>query len=155
MPKVIEEINQNYMEIVMSLADQPEGISRPQIANELNVTKSVAIGLIKKCGLVHSRTKGTTKFYTKKGATKVPFEAPEAVKAATIPKTNTEKVENEPTEDVISELDAQILDTRQALHGAAAKAGKALGDWATHSALVDALRERMQDLATRRMNASS
>ena len=151
MPKAVEEINQNYMETVMRLADQPEGISRPQIANELNVTKSVATGLIKKCGLVHSHTKGTTKFYR---AIKTPFEAPEAVKAATIPKA-TEGVENEPTEDVIAELDAQILDTRQALHGAAAKAGKALGDWATHSALVDALRERMQDLATRRMNASS
>ena len=37
---------------------------------------------------------------------------------------------------------------------AAAKAGKALGEWATHQALVDALRERMTDLATRRMNAS-
>jgi hypothetical protein len=78
--------------------------------------------------------------------------APTAVKAATVPKNTSTVTEDQ--DDLVSELDAQIIDTRQALREAAAKAGKALGEWATHQALVDALRERMTDLATRRMNAS-
>jgi hypothetical protein len=52
-------------------------------------------------------------------------------------------------------LDAEIVDTRNARKEAAAKAGKALGEWATHQALVDALRERMTGLAVKRMNAGS
>jgi hypothetical protein len=79
--------------------------------------------------------------------------APEVI-AATIPKTVRIEPEedNETLEDKLAELDAQIIDTRQALRSAAAKAGKALGEYATHQALVDALRERMQALATERMN---
>jgi len=166
MPKLLPEIYQTYTETVINLANRPSGVSKPQLINDLNVTSSVANGLIKACKLTFSHKKGRTHFFKPEvidakpkvidAKPEIMNAKPDVVIAATIPKTTNIKEENEDEtiDNIISELDAQIIDTRQALRGAAAKAGKALGEWATHQALVDSLRERMQNLATKRMNAS-
>jgi len=169
MPKTPKDIYNTYMKAVNELAERPSGVSKAQLIAQLNVTKAIAKGLIEACKLTLSHKQGRTHFYRKQtdaDTNTIPIEItkpevinakPDVVIAATIPKTTNTKTEDEDEtiDNIISELDAQIIDTRQALRGAAAKAGKALGEWATHQALVDCLRERMQDLATKRMNASS
>lgn len=171
MPRMTQAIYATHMDSVLKLAAAKGGVSRNQIVNDLNVTYSIAAALIGKCELTAGTKVGRTQFYVTNGAPKVEpsggedednakpeavavkrSRAPAAVKAATVPK-NTSAAADAP-DDSVAELDAQIIDTRQTLRAAAAKAGKALGEWATHQALVDALRERMTDLATRRMNAS-
>ena len=164
MPKLAPAIYAAHMDSVLKLARRDEGVSRPQIISELNVTRAVASGLIEKCELSLNRKDGRTEYYRKEGedAAAVPEPVVEPVAAKQSKPPAPAKAEAKPEsseaaeaeEDIIAELDAQILDTRSGLREAAAKAGKALGDWATHQAVVDALRERMTMLATKRMNAS-
>ena len=172
MPRMDAAVYAAHMDSVLKLARRNEGVSRPQIINDLNVTRAVASGLIEKCGLALSRTDGRTEYYSAPAAaetdvTEVVAPAPPKVKAPAAAKQSKvpapAKAEARPestdaaevTDDTLAELDAQILDARSGLREAAAKAGKALGQWATHQAVVDALRERMTMLATKRMNASS
>lgn len=54
----------------------------------------------------------------------------------------------------VTALDEEIFSARTALRDAAAKCGKAMGDWAVQQALVDALRENFQKLAARRLELS-
>jgi hypothetical protein len=149
-----------HLDSVLKLASREGGVSRPQIINELNVTRVVAGGLIEKAGLTLVRKEGRTEYFKQSNGAAAPKAEPEPVaakqskpaQAVAVPESTDALVEDE---DVVAELDAQIMDTRSALREAAAKAGKALGQWATHQALVDALRERMTELAVKRMNASS
>lgn len=163
MPKLAPAIYAAHMDSVLKLAKRKEGVSRAQIIEELNVTRAVASGLIDKCSLTKDDALkvGRTEFFVANGAAAAPAvpepvaakqsKPPAPAKAEATPESS-EAAEEE--EDIIAELDAQILDTRSGLRTAAAAAGKALGEWATHQAVVDALRERMTALATKRMNAS-
>lgn len=159
MPRMDASIYAAHMDNVLKLARRKGGVSRPQIISELNVTNAVATGLIKKCGLQKLDKQGRTQFFGLNGDTAAPENTtvkqsrPAAAKAVAIPVSIDAQPEDE--DDAIAELDAQIVDTRNALRAAAAKAGKALGDWATHSALVDSLRERMTQLAKKRMDMCS
>ena len=131
------------------------GLTTPQIMDKLNVSRSVAGGLIEKAALEMDRKEGRTEFFTSNGASKTEAEPPELPAAVAAAAVAGDDILEEEEEDDIAALDAEIVDTRNALQSAAAKAGKALGEWATHDALVSALKERMTDLATKRMNASS
>ena len=161
MPRMDAAIYAAHLDSVLKLASRDGGVSRPQIINELNVTRVIAGGLIDKAGLTLDRKEGRTEYFKQTNGAATPEAVPEpvvakqskpAVQAVAVPES-TDALAAE--EDDVAELDAQIMDTRTALREAAAKAGKALGTWATHQALVDALRERMTDLAVKRMNASS
>ena len=154
MPRLGEAVYAAHLDNVLKLAKQEGGVSRPEIIEKLNVTRAMANGLIEKAELALDRKEGRTEYFVApstngNGTTKL--ETPE-VKETTVPKSDAT---GESDDDTIAELDAQIVDTRQALRSAAEKAGKALGDYATHQALVDALRERMTELAKKRMAASS
>jgi len=166
MPRMDAAIYAAHLDNVLKLAKRKEGVSRPEIISELNVTRAVANGLIEKCGLALDRKDGRTEYYTSNGEAK-PTPEPEKVEAkveakqskvaapaqaAAVPESTDAAAVSD---DDVAELDAQILDTRDSMRKAAAAAGKALGEWATQQALVDALRERMTKLAVRRMNASS
>lgn len=154
MPRMSAAIIAAHVDNVLKLARRKGGVSRPQIMNELNVTRTVAGSLIDKADLSLDRREGRTEFF--KAADAEPevevkqSKLPPEVKAAAAPASSDTGTEEE--DDEIAELDAQILDTRNAMREAAAKAGKALGEWAMHDALVSALRQRMTELATRRMN---
>jgi hypothetical protein len=150
-----------HLNSVLKLASRKGGVSRPQIICETGVTRGVAGGLITKAALTLDRKVGRTEFFIPTAETPAASPEPElvvakqskpAVRAVAVPESTDALAADE---DEVAELDAQIMDTRTALREAAAKAGKALGAWATHQALVDALRERMTDLAVKRMNASS
>lgn len=159
MPRIATTIYAAHIANVLKLAAKDGGISRAEIADELNVSRAVAGGLIKNGKLELDRKQGRTEYFkapsngasVEPEATAQPPELPEAVTGTAIA---GDDIKDEDPEDETAQLDAEIVDTRNALKEAAAKAGKALGDWATHQALVDALRERMTSLATRRMNAS-
>lgn len=160
MPRIATSIYAAHQANVLKLAAKAGGISRRQIADALNVSTAVAGGLVKKCELELDHKEGRTEFFKNtNGASVEPEpevkavepEAPE-VKAVAVAGPD---IKDDDEDDDIATLDAEIVDTRNALKEAAAKAGKALGDWATHQSLVDALRERMTDLAQRRMNACS
>ena len=162
MPRMDAAIYAAHLDNVLKLAARKGGVSRPQIINDLNVTRVVAGGLIEKAGLALDRKEGRTEYFKPNGAPEPAAVAAEpelvaakqskAVRAVAVP-VSTDALAVE--EDTVAELDAQIMDTRGALREAAEKAGKSLGEWATHQALVDALRERMTSLAVKRMNASS
>ena len=154
MPRMNAAVLAAHIDNVLKLARREGGVSRPEIMNELNVTRTVAGTLIDKAGLALSRREGRTEYFSAPaGKTEVkqskPDLPPEAKAAAAPVSADTG---TEPEDDDVAELDAQIIDTRNAMREAAAKAGKAMGEWATHQALVDALRERMTELATKRMN---
>lgn len=148
MPRMNAAIYAAHMDNTLKLASREGGVSRTQLIDDLNVTRAVANKLITDSGLAVSRKEGRTEFFASEKV-EVKQSTPEVVKASTVPQSTDAVTE---PEDSLAELDAQIVDTRNALSQAAAKAGKALGEWATHQALVDALRERMTDLATKRMN---
>jgi len=157
MPRMSTAIYAAHQDNVLKLAQREGGVSRIQIVDELNVTRAIACGLIEKIGLVVERKEGRTEFFVPGEPKPVsvkqsPAPLPPEVDATVVPDTDDTGGDQV---DLIAELDAQILDTRNTLHNAADKAGKALGEWATHSALVDALRERLSDLAVKRMAASS
>lgn len=156
MPRIATSIYAAHQDNLLKLAAKKGGISRREIADALNVSPAVAGGLIKKCELELDHKEGRTEFFKVVNGASVEPE-PE-VKAAD-PEVKAVAVAGpdikEEDDDDIADLDAEIVDTRNALKEAAAKAGKALGDWATHQSLVDALRVRMTALAVRRMNACS
>jgi hypothetical protein len=143
--------------------------------DELNIGRGVAGTLITKCDLELDHKEGRTQFFAvTNGASPdnpkpapLPPEVEEAAVATTPAPTvskkkkkkkevEAEEVEDEEVEDEdeIAQLDAEIVDTRNAIREAAATAGKALGQWATSQALVDSLRGHMTDLASRRLKAS-
>lgn len=160
MPRLAAAVYAAHQDNLLKLAAKDGGVSRQEIADALHISKAVASGLIKRCDLVRDHKKGKTEYFKTfktNGASVEPETAP-ADKPADLPEVEAvavagpEIVDDE--EDIIATLDAEIVDTRNALHSAASKAGKALGEWATHQALVDALRERMTGLAVKRMDAS-
>jgi len=162
MPKLDGAIYAAHMDNVLKLARRKGGVSKPQLIEELNVTRSIASGLIERAGLQEDESlrAGRTQFFVEGDdapepevkAVKQSVAAPE-VKAVAVPVSDS--TGNPEEVDTLADLDAQIVDTRTTLREAAAKAGKALGDWATHQALVDALRERMTELVAKRLRASS
>lgn len=156
MPRIATSVYAAHMDNVLKLASREGGVSRPQIMDKLNVSRSVAGGLIEKASLEMDRKEGRTEFFTtSNGASKPEAEPPELPAAVAATAVAGDDILEEEEEDDIAMLDAEIVDTRNALQAAAAKAGKALGEWATHDALVSALKGRMTDLATKRMDASS
>ena len=162
MPRLAADIYAAHQAQVLRLAAKEGGVSRAGIAKACNVSKTIANNLIKRNSLELDHKDGRTEFFkTSNGAspetpetpeTSVAPELPEAVKGVGVA---GDDIIDEVEEDEIAQLDAEIVDTRNALKEAAARAGKALGDWATNQSLVDALRERMTNLAVRRMNACS
>ena len=160
MPRLASHIYAAHMDRVLKLASRSEGVSRPHIMDDLNVSRTIAGKLITESKLALDRKDGRTEFFkaeTNGAAPAVKQSKPEValppeVKEAAV--ADPEVVIDQ-EDDTLAEIDAQLMDTRNSLREAAAKAGKALGDWAVHQALVDALRERMQGLATKRMNACS
>jgi hypothetical protein len=144
-----------HLNNVQLLAQRKGGVSRAEIMDELNVTRAVAGGLIDKAELVEDKAlkRGRTQVFVAAGEPVTAKQSKPVAQAVAVPADDST---GEPEDDdPIAELDAQIVDTRNALREAATKAGKHLGLWATHQALVDALRERMTELATKRMNATS
>jgi len=160
-PKLDSAIYAAYMDNVLRLARRKEGVSKPQLIEELNVTRSIATGLIERAGLQEDEAlkQGRTQFFVERVASPAVAEVKQAaalppeVKAAATPVSDDTGAQEEP--DTVAELDAQIVDTRNTLREAAAKSGKALGEWATNQALVDALRARMTELVAKRLRASS
>lgn len=166
MPRMGSEIYAAHMDRVLKLASRDGGVSRPQLIKELGVSRPVATKLIEKCGLEFDRKDGRTEYFSAPNGTgatpkaetlpevvEVKQSTPAAVQAAVVPTSDDTGTDEEL--DSLAELDEEIVETRNALREAAAKAGKALGEWATHQALVDALRQRMTELAERRMRACS
>jgi hypothetical protein len=163
MPRLAAHVYAAHQANVLKLAAQEGGVSRTQIAEALNITRAVADSIIKRAGLLPAGKKGRTQFFKSPNGTspKPATDAPEPEAPKTLPpevKAAVVAPSPEVTEvdlDEVAQLDEEIIDTRNALRAEAAKAGKALGEWATHQALVDALRDRMTELAKRRMNACS
>lgn len=164
MPRMDAAIYAAHMDNVLKLARREGGVSRPQIIKELNITRAVANGLIEKAALELDRTEGRTDF----------FKAPDGIKPPETDPTKPEVKQSKPetaaqaaatpssddtgqTDDKLAELaalDEQIFETREALVKAAKAAGEALGEYATKQALVDAMRQQMQELVARRMRIS-
>jgi len=154
-----------HMDNLLKMARREGGVSRLQIVSELSVTRAVACSLIEKGGLTLNRKEGRTEYFTVGTNEDAPAQAEKPEKAAkkqsmppeveAVAEPVSDSTGEDTVLDVVAELDAQIVETRNALRAEASKAGKALGEWATHQALVDALRERMTELAVKRMNVSS
>jgi hypothetical protein len=143
-----------HMDRVLKMAAREGGVSRPQIMDELNVSRPVAVKLIAECKLEKGEKQGRTEFFTTNGATPEPAakaELPPEVEDAAVAEPSPPSPPEDPDE-TIAQLDAEIVDTRDAMREACNKAAKAMQSWATNQAMVDALRERMQDLAKRRMD---
>lgn len=164
MPKMDAAIYATHMDNVLKLARRKGGVSKPQLIEELNVTRSIATGLIERAGLQEDEAlrAGRTQFFVEGDTPPAPVATPPEVKRSVTPpevKAVAVPVSGdtgtvEPV-DTLADLDAQIMDTRNTLREAAAKSGKALGEWATHQALVDALRARLTELVSSRLHASS
>jgi len=172
-----------HMDSVLKLARRAEGVSRPQLIDDLNVTRVVASKLIEECRLVLDRTEGRTEYFKASDATPAAApavtaappknavkqaQAPAAVAVATPTSDSTgddgddgdddDGVDGDDGDDLVDRLatiDAELIDTRRALFAAADKVGKALGEWAANQALVDSLQTRMTKLASKRMSLSS
>jgi len=163
MPRMDASIYAAHMDNVLRLARREGGVSRPQIIEELNITRPVANGLIEKAALSLSRKDGRTEYFTvSNGGTPPKVEVkqskqplPEAVIESARPTSDDTGSGSVSVDAEIAKLDAQILATRNELREAAAKAGRALGEWATHQSMVDALRCQMTSIATKRMSLSS
>lgn len=177
MPRMSAAVYAAHVDNLLKLARKKGQVSRVEVADALNVTRAVASTVIEKAGLKpvpRQKGQGRADYFklpaaedlevgdtvggvgvvVSKGEPAVKqSKSPPPVKAVAIPASDATGMESVDVD--VAELDAQIVDTRNTLREAAAKAGKALGDWATHQALVDALRERLTELAARRMNASS
>jgi len=154
MPKMGAAIYAAHLDSVLKLAHRCGGVSRPQIINELNVTRAVAEGLMVAAGLCEDEAlkKGRTQFFVSTGkANSVAVAKQSTPRAVAVPKSTDALAASD---DATAELDAQLIDTRNTLRAAAAKAGEALGEWMTHQAMVDAMRQRLQDLAVKRLSIS-
>jgi hypothetical protein len=164
MPRIATSIYAAHLDNVLKLAAKAGGISRGEIADALNVSRAVAGGLIKKADLELDHKQGRTEFFKSNGASAEPEVTEPKVETKPEPKVEPEvkavavadpKVVVAEEEDDFAALDSEIVDTRSALREAAVKAGKALGEWGTQQALVDAMRERLTTLAVKRMNIGS
>ena len=163
MPRMAAHVYAAHQANLLKLAAREGGVSRAQAMDELNISRTVANKIIKEAGLDVVRKEGRTEFFgSKNGSAAPPSDAPKDAPKDELPSEVKEAaVVEDPDEvsdvnlDVIARLDEDIIDARNALKEAAAKAGKALGEWATNQALVDALRDRMTKLAARRMEACS
>lgn len=155
MPKMDAAIYAAHMDSVLKLAKRTSGVSRPQIINDLNVTRTVASGLIEKCNLVKIDGPGRTEFFSEEvaAAPVVKRSTPTVVKAVTVPVDDSTGEATDPL-DAIEALDSQILETRTSLGVAAIKAGKSLSEWGTQQAIVDAMRVRLTELIVERLRAS-
>lgn len=157
MPRLGAEVYAAHMDNVLKLARRKGGVSRPQIIDELNITRAVANGLIEKAGLEIDRKEGRTEYF-KAPTNGVAPAKPEVKQSKPVAAAEVAKPTSSDTGDTdlddLAALDEQIVDTRNTLREAATKAGKALGEWATHQALVDALRVQLQELAAKRMSLS-
>lgn len=182
MPRLASEIYATYQDSVLKLASKQGGVSRPQIMDSLSVSRSIADTMIEKCNLKVERKEGRTEFFVlPNGGTPAPATPPVDLtppppepedvpplaepdtlpgdaEAATVVEPNAldrlaDVVETD--DQVVAAIDQEIADTRAAIKDAALKSGKAMGEWATQQALVDALRERLQELAGRRLALSS
>ena len=164
MPRLAAHVYAAHQANLLKMVKMSGAVSASEVADELNVSKSVATTLIKKAGLVATGKRGRSQL----------FEAPSSDKATDEPESSEEKkpelppeVEESATVDdetkvekdidlnEIAQIDEAIVDTRTALQDAAAKVGKAAGEWAKHQALVEALQRRLTDLAEKRMRACS
>jgi len=155
MPRMDAAIYAAHMDNVLKLAQREGGVSRPQLISELNVTRSVASALIDKCGLALDHKDGRTEYFTPTpvaAGPQVKQSTPPAVKAVATPESD-DTGEVDPLEGIAA-LDAQILETRASLRGAAVKSGKALMEWGTQQAIVDAMRVRLSELVVERFRAS-
>lgn len=175
MPKLAADLYATYQDGVLKLAAKPGGVSRPQIMESLNVSRAIADTMIERCNLKVDRKEGRTEYFVLPGVSSngtAPHEhepedvqplaendeLPPGVDAAVVVEPNAldrlaDVVETD--DQVLATIDEEIADTRNALKDAATKAGKAMGEWATNQALVDALRERLQELAGKRLALSS
>lgn len=175
MPKLASDLYAAYQDRVLTLAAKGGGVSRPQIMETLNVSRSIADTMIEKCKLKVERKEGRTEFFVLPGtpapaapvAPPEPEVAPLAEKDENLLPPEVEEagvVEPNPldrladvveTDDqVVSAIDREIASTRTALREAALRAGKAMGEWACQQALVDTLREKMTELVGRRLAMS-
>jgi hypothetical protein len=157
MPRLATSIYAAHQASVLKMAAKEGGISRGEIADALNVSKSIATNIIKKCGLELDHKDGRTEYFKPSDgdASDDTSDAPEtelppAVKSAAVAGP---EIIAEDDDDIIAELDAEIVDTRNTLKDVAARCGKHLGAWAADQSLVDVLRKRLADLVDRRMNA--
>jgi hypothetical protein len=181
MPRLASNIYAAHQDGVLKLAAKSGGVSRPQIMEALNVSRSIADTMIEKCDLRVDRREGRTEFFIlPNAAPSVPTVAPPAAPAPQEPEVAplAEKGDElpvsvkeagivepnpldrlaavvEPDETKVSALDREIAETRTALRGAATRAGQAMGEWATQQAMVDALREQIQSLVARRLALSA
>src|ERR1051326_1107277 len=73
MPNAVQEgIYQQYYTNVVKLAQRDGGVSRPELIHALGISRTMADGLIARCKLRHSGTKGKTEFFSvTKGSNKV------------------------------------------------------------------------------------
>lgn len=180
MPRLASNIYAAHQDNVLKLAAKKGGVSRPQIMEALNVSRAIADTMIERCDLKVDRREGRTEFFILPNAEpsvaaplppapgpQEPEVAPLAEKEDELPVSVKEAgvVEPnpldrlaavvEPDETLVSALDREIAETRTALRGAAARAGQAMGEWATQQAMVDALREQIQSLVSRRLALSA
>jgi hypothetical protein len=163
MPRLAAHVYAAHQASVLKLLTKSkEGLSKGEMADALNISASTVATIIKKAGLVEAGKKGKSDLYTAPSNGDAPeletpetVELPPEVKAAAVANSPEAINDDEPNLALISRLDEELVDTRNALKDAAAKMGKAAGEWAAHQALVDALQERMTKLATQRMNACS
>lgn len=164
MPRMAAHVYAAHQANLLKLASRKGGVSRAQAMDELNISRTVADKIIKEAELEVVRKEGRTEFFGSKNGSAAPVadvastDAPKATLSPEVKDVAVVENEDEVHEvslDTLAHLDEEIVDTRNALKEAAAKAGKALGEWATHQALVDALRDRMTKLAAQRMDACS
>ncbi len=151
MPRMDSAIYAAHMDSVLKLARRAEGVSRPQLIDDLNVTRVVASKLIEECRLVLDRTEGRTEYFKASDAT--PAAAP-AVTAAP-PKNAVKQAQAPAAVAVATPTSDSTGDDGDDGDDAADKVGKALGEWAANQALVDSLQTRMTKLASKRMSLSS
>lgn len=73
MPNAVQEgIYAQYYTSVVKLAQKDGGVSRPQLIHALGISRTVADGLIARCKLRKSSTKGKTEFFSpSRGSQKV------------------------------------------------------------------------------------
>lgn len=156
MPRMDAAIYAAHMDSTLKMARREGGVSKPQLINELNVTRTIASGLITKCELEPVEGSGRTKFFTAPSNGSAPAATPSPeVKQSVVPTDDGDHEDTETLLEKLAKLDSQILATRTTLCEHATLAGAALGEWAKHQALVDALRAQMTELASRRLKLSS
>lgn len=164
MPRMSAAVYAAHIDNLLKFARSQEGgVSRADVASELNVSLAVASTVIEKAGLVEAGKKGKAVLYSigdgaeapapKKQEAKQskPELAPEVEAVATPESSDTGDFDQEE----VASIDAQIIDTRNALRAAGEKAGKALQEWATHQALFDAMQKRLTELAVEKMRLST